>query len=62
KMNEGYADGEAMLILMEAYQKTEAQDKAMALYNRILELYPDKDIATEAKEMMGVQEAPAPTE
>ncbi|MEE1315294.1 MAG: hypothetical protein UHS49_05975, partial [Faecalimonas sp.] len=24
KMNEGYADGEAMLILMKAYQKTEA--------------------------------------
>ena len=55
-MKEGYADGKAILLLMQAYQKNGDTEKANATYNRILELYPDKDIATQAKEAMGTQQ------
>ena len=51
-MNEQYKDGEALYMLMVSYQKKEQADKATAIYNRILELYPDKDVAKKATEFM----------
>lgn len=51
-MKEGYADGKAILLLMNAYQKSGDTEKANTTYNRILELYPETDIATQAKEAM----------
>lgn len=52
KMKEGYADGEAIFLLMQAYQKNENGEQATATYNRILELYPDSELATKATEIM----------
>lgn len=54
QMKEGYADGKALLLLMSAYQKNGNADQATAMYNRILELYPDSALATEASTVMGV--------
>ena len=52
-MKEGYADGKAILLLLNAYQKSGDTEKAQTTYNRILELYPETEIATQAKEVMG---------
>lgn len=52
QMNEQYKDGEALLLLMETYQKRGETEEANEKYNRILELYPDKDIAKRATEKM----------
>lgn len=52
-MKEGYADGKAILLLMNAYHKNGDAEKANTTYSRILELYPETDIATQAKETMG---------
>lgn len=57
KMKEGYADGEAILLLMQAYQKNDNAEQATATYNRIMELYPDSELATKAVEIMRPQEA-----
>lgn len=57
KMKEGYANGEAILLLMNAYQKNGDTEKATQVYNRILELYPNTEIATKAAEVMGGQNA-----
>lgn len=54
-MKEGYADGKAILLLMNAYHKSGDAEKANNTYNRILELYPETDIAKQAKEAMGVE-------
>lgn len=54
-IDEQYKEGEALLMLMETYQKTEETEKATEKYNRILELYPDTELAREATEKMGVQ-------
>lgn len=55
-MNEQYKDGEVLYMLMDIYQKQGETEKATAKYNRILELYPDKDIAKRANELMNPQE------
>ena len=39
-------------MLMDIYQKQGETEKATAKYNRILELYADKDIAKRATELM----------
>ena len=52
KMNEQYEDGEALYMLMVSYQKKDQSEKATGIYNRILELYPDKDVAKKATEFM----------
>ena len=51
-MNEQYKDGELLYMLMDIYQKQGETEKATAKYNRILELYADKDIAKKATELM----------
>ena len=48
KMDEGYEDGDALLLLMRAYHKKDNTEKATTLYNRILELYPDTEVAENA--------------
>lgn len=48
KMKEGYEDGEAILMLMNAYHKIGDEEKATTTYNRILELYPETEIAQQA--------------
>ena len=55
-MNEQYKDGEVLYMLMDIYHKKGDTEKATAKYNRILELYPDKDIAKRATELMKPQE------
>lgn len=57
QMKEGYADGKALLLLMNAYQKNGNTDQATAMYNRILELYPNTELATEAATAMGITPA-----
>ena len=39
-------------MLMVSYQKKDQTEKATNIYNRILELYPDKDVAKKATEFM----------
>ena len=56
RMNEQYKDGEVLYMLMDIYQKQGETEKATVKYNRILELYPDKDIAKKATELMKPQE------
>ena len=51
-MNEQYKDGEVLYMLMDIYQKQDEVQKATEKYNRILELYADKDIAKRATELM----------
>lgn len=51
-MNEQYKDGEVLYMLMDIYQKQGETEKATTKYNRILELYPDTDIAKRATELM----------
>jgi len=57
KMKEGYADGEAIFLLMQAYQKNDNGEQATATYNRIMELYPDSELATRATEVMAPQDS-----
>lgn len=57
KMKEGYADGQAILLLMNAYQNNGNTEQATQVYNRILELYPNTEIAAKATEAMGGQTA-----
>lgn len=59
KMKEGYADGKALLLLMNAYQKNGNAEQATSTYNRILELYPNTELATEATKAMGNAAPPA---
>lgn len=55
-MNEKYKDGEVLYMLMDIYQKRGETEKATAKYNRIMELYPEKDIAKRAAEFMKPKE------
>lgn len=54
-MDEGYDDGGAMLLLAQAYEKTDEQDKANLLYQQILEDFEGKDAAKEAKKALKAQ-------
>lgn len=56
RMDETYKEGKVLYMLMDIYQKQGESEKATAKYNRILELYQDKDIAKEAKELMKPKE------
>lgn len=59
----GYKDGKALLMLGNAYAKNNEKEKASEAYNRILSLYPDGDIAQQAKdaaaELAAAQETPS---
>lgn len=48
KMNEGYEDGQVMLMLMKTYDGQGNAEQAEQLYQRILEVYKDTEVAAEA--------------
>ena len=55
-MDEKYNNGEALYMLMDIYHKQNETEKANTIYNRIIELFPDTDVANRAKALI------APTE
>lgn len=52
KMNEGYEDGQAILMLMKTYDGQGNDEQAEQLYQRILEEYKDTELAAEATAYM----------
>ena len=56
-MNEKYKDGEALYMLMDVYLRKGETEKATERYNRILELYPNTDVAKRAAAKMPSQSA-----
>ena len=55
KMNEGYEEGEAMLLLMSSYHEEGNEEQTKKYYERILELYPNTDVAQSATETINQQ-------
>ena len=55
KMDEGYDDGGAMLLLAQAYENSGDQDQANLKYQKLIESYPDTDAAKNAKEALDAQ-------
>ncbi len=55
KMDEGYNDGAAVLLLAQAYEGSGEQDQANVLYQKIIEDYPDTDAAATAQEALDEQ-------
>ena len=51
-MDEKYNNGEALYMLMDIYHKQNETEKANTIYNRIIELFPDADVANRAKALM----------
>ncbi len=51
-MQETYADGEALLLLGDAYKAGGNEEKAKASYQRVIKLFKDKPIAKRAEEAM----------
>lgn len=69
-MQETYADGEALLLLGDAYKANGDEKKAKASYQRVIKLFQDKPIAEQAEQAMNPkpeveepqeQDAQAPT-
>lgn len=54
-MNEQYRDGEALLLLGNTYKAKGETNKAKEQYQRIIKLYKDKPIASQAQEEMKAQ-------
>lgn len=52
KMNESYEDGKALLLLADSYAGNGETEKATEKYNRVIELFPDSDVANDAQEAM----------
>lgn len=48
-LDEGYENGNALFTLAKIYEESGRADDAKASYERVVELYPDSDIAEEAK-------------
>lgn len=56
RMDEGYEDGAAMLLLAQSYEKSGDQDKANLRYQKIVESYPGTEAADTAKEALDAQQ------
>lgn len=56
RMDEEYEDGAAMLLLAQTYEKKGEQDKANLRYQKLVETYPDTDVAAAAKEALDAQQ------
>lgn len=54
-MNEKYMDGQALLLAGDVYKAKGEADKAKAKYQRVIKLYPDTAVATQAQEAMKAQ-------
>ena len=52
KMNESYEDGKALLLLADSYAGNGDTEKATEKYNRVIELFPDSDVAQKATEAL----------
>ena len=57
QMDEGYEDGQAMLLLAQSYEKQGDQDKANLLYQKLVENYPDTSAAQTAQEALDAQQS-----
>lgn len=55
QMDENYNDGAAMLLLAQGYEKKGDQDKANTTYQKIIETWPDTDVATQAQQALDAQ-------
>lgn len=55
-MDEKYDNGEALFMLLNIYQKRNETEKATQTYNRILELFPDTDVAKRAATLMNPEQ------
>lgn len=51
-MDEKYDDGKALLLLMQSYHDADEEEKAQEKYERILELYPNTEVARDATQIM----------
>ena len=51
-IDEDYADGQPMLLMLKVYRLQKKSDEANKTYQRILELFPDTTVAAEARSMM----------
>jgi tetratricopeptide (TPR) repeat protein len=56
EIDSGYADGAAMLLLMETYHELEEAEKAESLYQTIKNEYPDTEVSQRATQIMTGQE------
>lgn len=59
KMDEGYEEGEALLLLAQSYEKSGDQDQANLKYQKLTESYPDTEAAQTAKEALDAQSSGA---
>ena len=55
QMDEGFKDGEALLLLAQTYEKSGDQDQANLKYQKLVESYPDTEAAAAAKEALEAQ-------
>lgn len=62
QMDEGYQDGQAMLLLAQSYGGNGSQDQANLRYQQILEDFPDTDAATAAQEALDAQNGSGETQ
>lgn len=52
QMDETYEDGKALLMLADSYAGNGETEKATEKYNRVIELFPDSDVAQDATEAL----------
>lgn len=55
KMDEGYEEGSALLLLAQSYEKSGDQNQANLKYQKLTESYPDTEAAQTAKEALDAQ-------
>ena len=55
KMDEGYEEGAALLLLAQSYEKSGDQNQANLKYQKLTESYPDTEAAQTAKEALDAQ-------
>lgn len=55
KMDEGYEEGAALLLLAQSYEKSSDQNQANLKYQKLTESYPDTEAAQTAKEALDAQ-------
>lgn len=60
QMDAGYADGQAILLLLKTYHAQEETTKADEIYERIKTTYPDSEILSQADALMAGTDAAAP--
>ena len=51
-LQETYLDGDALSLLAECYAKNGQNDKATETYNKVISLFPDTDVATDAQKAL----------